>query len=97
MGAGNRPLLVMRDTQYYTYETVDGIIRSYANVPNVPSQPGVRCHICNECRLSFSESKMVQYKGKWYGIPCDCYRDIKTLREREMNLKIRSRAREERS
>lgn len=82
----------MRDEQYHTYETVDGKVRAYANVGNPPSTLGVRCHICYKCRLAFSENKMVEYQGNWYGIPCDCYRDIKTLRERGRNLRVKNRA-----
>jgi hypothetical protein len=87
----------MRDEQYHTRQTIDGQEVDVANVGNPPSPPGVRCHICSVCRLSFSEDKMTQYQGKWYGIPCDCYRDIRTLRRRGKDLRVRSRRKEESS
>lgn len=87
----------MRDEQYHVDKTYGSQTIAEANVGNPNGLPGMRSHICSVCRLSFSEDKMTEYQGKWYGIPCDCYRDIRTLRMKGRNLKLRSRQTEESS
>jgi len=79
------PLFIMGvDRQYYT--TTNALIGtsnatvSYVNVGNPKGDFGVRSHICTVCQLAFKEYKMTRYQGKWYGIPCGCYRDIPSLR-----------------
>jgi hypothetical protein len=42
-------------------------------------------HRCYACGLLYRESKMTLYKGKWYGIPCTCYKDIRSLVEKELD------------
>lgn len=37
---------------------------------------------CVECGLWFKESETVTYKGRRYGVPCGCSRDISQLASR---------------
>ena len=85
----------MRDEQYHTEETSFGKTITVANVGNPKGTFGVRSHICSVCAMYFKEDKMTEYKGKWYGIPCGCYGDIKSLKMKERNQKIKSRLPEE--
>lgn len=38
---------------------------------------------CSQCALDFPKAKTMLYKGKRYGIPCGCYKDIAQLVERD--------------
>ena len=37
---------------------------------------------CWSCGIEFPRSKMTQFKGRWYGIPCGDYKDIAQLKSR---------------
>lgn len=38
---------------------------------------------CTACSLTFKESQFQTYKGKRYGIPCGCYKDIARYARRD--------------
>lgn len=69
--------------QYYTkdYDSADegGYVLA-ANQGNPPdSRMGERCYICTVCNQAFPESKMRYFRGKWYCIPNDDYKDIASI------------------
>ena len=35
--------------------------------------------VCSVCGEVYPRTKFKKYKGKWYGIPCGCYKDINSL------------------
>lgn len=84
------------DQQTYSWETEDDgedyLEASHGNKPGVHLE---RMHECSVCRLSFRESQMTEFRGKWYGIPCTCAEDIQTIVRKEREDRLRSRARKE--
>lgn len=85
----------MRDEQYHTSTTSDGKTIDVANVGNPKGPMGMRSHICYVCAMIWKENQMVEFRGKWYGIPCGCHKDIVSIRKRERNNRIRSKTPEE--
>ncbi len=43
-----------------------------------------RSYSCYKCGLTYRESKMVNFRGHYFGIPCTCFRDIKDIVRKEM-------------
>jgi hypothetical protein len=41
-----------------------------------------RSYECCKCRLGFREDQVTEFRGKIYGIPCGCSRDIAQLMQR---------------
>ena len=41
-------------------------------------------HYCAICGLSFLEKQMREFNGRWYGIPCSCYKDIASKLKQEL-------------
>ena len=80
----------MRNDQYHTRETIDGQEVDVANVGNTPGRVGLRSYICEECRLAFKADKVTFFRGKVYGVPCGCYRDISSILRRERTERLRS-------
>jgi hypothetical protein len=83
-------------SQRWSEITEDGFTYLQANEGNVPGPHFERMERCVECGLSFRVSEMVKYRGKYYGIPCDCYKDIESLarkRRRERRSLREGRAR----
>lgn len=68
--------------RHYT-ETIDGTDYTVANVGNPKGFGEGRSNVCCKCRLTFHEKDMVNFQGRWFGVPCDCYRDIRRLRNRD--------------
>ena len=47
-----------------------------------PGQTFERSFACIVCGLVFKESETTLYRGKRYGKPCGCYKDIAQLSQR---------------
>jgi hypothetical protein len=69
--------------QYYTkeYNALDsGGYALLANQGNPPgAQLGERCYICTICNIAFPESKMRLFRGRYYCVPNDDYKDIASI------------------
>lgn len=85
----------MVDKQIHTRSTQYGQEVDIANVGNPRGEFGVRSHFCVVCRLAFKETKMRNYQGNWYGVPCGCHRDIPSLRRKNKNLQVKNNSVEE--
>ena len=52
-------------------------------VPNVPGTKGsfqfLRSYECTKCRSVWKENQVVMFRGKPYGVPCGCSKDIEKL------------------
>ena len=67
----------------YRRDTFDGVEVTYAvDVPG-KAEKGAAKDVCHVCGLSFRSDKFRRYKGKAYGVPCGCYKDIKSIRLKE--------------
>ena len=84
MGSGDK-VYTMREVELIE----DGIVVTRSvPVPNVGDLKGVsgmRSYVCCMCGRPFKADRVRHFRGKVYGIPCGCSRDIEgiLLRERE--------------
>lgn len=63
----------------YSTVTINGV--DYLE-PSAGDTKGFRfqkSHECFACGLDFPESRMKYFRGRWYGIPCKCFKDIYSL------------------
>jgi hypothetical protein len=49
---------------------------------NIPSWE--KHFYCDQCGRPLKESKLVKFRGKLYGVPCGCYKDIPRLRKNSL-------------
>ena len=50
------------------------------------TQPGVhqeKYYVCAQCHMEYRRSQVRFYRGRVYGIPCGCHKDIFQLQQRE--------------
>lgn len=83
MGAG-KPAL-------FTTMAIDDHPHIYSNIL-IDTNPGTsgpfrfeRSYECVKCHLGFKESEVVMFRGKPFGVPCGCSRDIAKLISRGRN------------
>jgi len=76
MGRGNPPLFIMG---------VDDQPNIYSNIL-IDMNPGTsggfqfkRFYECSRCHLGFRENEITLFKGKVFGVPCGCSKDIAKL------------------
>lgn len=67
----------------YTTVTYDGVDYLVAEDGNPPGSMYIRAERCFECSLAFRRNQMKYFRGKWYGVPCGCFRDISSILKRE--------------
>lgn len=48
-------------------------------VPSVRGTMFAPTRVCCKCHIAFKENDVVLFRGKYYGIPCGCSRDIDKL------------------
>jgi hypothetical protein len=50
---------------------------------NTPGTKGsaqfLRSYECTVCRQFWKENQVIMFRGKPYGVPCGCFRDIRKL------------------
>ena len=85
--------------KYYTTETkdimVDGeltpTVIQEASDGNVPGLTGMRSYRCVVCGLCFKENNVIMFRGKPYGRPCGCSKDIKSILQEERGNRRQAR------
>jgi hypothetical protein len=58
---------------------VDPDLGNEAPAPSVKGNMFSLTKVCGRCRLPFKEEDTVTFRGKVYGVPCGCSRDIEKL------------------
>jgi diadenosine tetraphosphatase ApaH/serine/threonine PP2A family protein phosphatase len=51
----------------------------WIEAPVPAGQTFEKSYECSVCRLLFKERDTTQFRGRRYGVPCGCARDIETL------------------
>jgi hypothetical protein len=71
-----------------TYE--DRLVPQYSDgmVPGLVGERSYRCVICGQ---SFKAHDVQMFRGKPYGVPCGCYKDIRSILKKERAELIRSK------
>lgn len=54
---------------------------------NVPGLIGQRSYRCVVCGFSYKEQDTVLFRGKPYGKPCGCYKDVYSIMAEERELR----------
>ena len=66
------------------------------NVPeptdgNTPGLVGLRSYRCVICGFDYKEDKITMFRGKPYGVPCGCSKDIRSILIKEREDRRRGR------
>jgi len=71
----------MANDPFYSQYLYDGVYYTVAKAIGRSGPPSFeRRYSCYACHLDFSKRDVLFYKGRPYGIPCGCSRDIDQLR-----------------
>jgi len=63
------------DIDVLTQEELD----SEEIIPTVQGKMFEPTNVCCKCHIPFKEYDMVVFRGKYYGVPCGCSKDIDKL------------------
>ena len=92
--ADDEGLVVLdEDNSAIIVDFFDGDLTYSVPVPsdgNVPGLIGQRSYRCVICALAFKEKDVSIFRGKPYGRPCGCYKDIKSILQEEREDRKRS-------
>lgn len=71
----------MNEPAFYSQYVYAGTTYTVAlKIPHVGEPTGQKRYTCYACHQDFQRGEVMFYKGRPYGIPCGCSRDIDQMR-----------------